>query len=294
MFKYTRNSIVGIIVLVFIAVVSAVYFVPKNKNTISVSSFEECASLGGPIMESYPRQCRYDGQTFSENIGNELDKANLIVVDSPRPNQAISSPLVIKGKARGNWFFETSFPVVLTNWDGLIIASGIATAEGDWMTTEFVPFTAELRFENPDYKNNGFLILKKDNPSGLPENDDALEIPVLFEKIDSPVGILPFKSGVSGKVLLGPICPVVQNQIDSKCDDKPYQTNISVRHVDASSVFVVGRSDESGVFNFSLPPGLYVISASDGEKFPSCVDTEVAISPDKYTDVVISCDTGIR
>ncbi len=288
-----RNSIIGILVLIFVAIIVTAYFI-EDKKIITVNSFEDCASLGGPIMESYPRQCRYDGQTFFENIGNELDKTNLIVVDSPRPNQTISSPLTIKGKARGNWFFEASFPVVLTNWDGLIIASGVAKAEGDWMTAEFVPFTAKLIFENPDYKNNGVLILKKDNPSGLPENDDALEIPVLFEKINNPAGILPFKSGVNGKVLLGPTCPVVQNPADPKCNDKPYQTNISVRHIDSSSVFVVGRSDENGVFNFSLPPGAYVISAFSGEKFPNCVDIETTISPDKYTDVIISCDTGIR
>jgi hypothetical protein len=33
-----------------------------------ISSFEECAAAGNPIMESYPRQCRADGQTFVEKI----------------------------------------------------------------------------------------------------------------------------------------------------------------------------------------------------------------------------------
>jgi len=87
----------------------------------------------------------------------------------------------VKGEARGNWYFEASFPVVLTDWDGLIIASGVATAEGNWMTTDFVPFTATLDFTKPNYGSNGSLILKKDNPSGLPENDDSLEIMVKFK-----------------------------------------------------------------------------------------------------------------
>ena len=83
------------------------------------------------------------------------------------------------------WFFEASFPVVLTNWDGLIIAEGIATAQGEWMTTEFVPFEATLKFivDKNAYSNRGFLILRKDNPSGLPEHDDALEIPIMFADI---------------------------------------------------------------------------------------------------------------
>jgi len=110
---------------------------------------------------------------------------DLIKLESPTPNGEISSPLMIKGEARGVWFFEGSFPIVLTNWDGLIIAEGIAIANppagGDWMTEDYVPFEAVLEFERPDYKNNGSLILQKDNPSDLPENDDAFEIPIFFE-----------------------------------------------------------------------------------------------------------------
>jgi hypothetical protein len=106
---------------------------------------------------------------------------DLIVLQSPQPEERISSPVVITGQARGPWFFEGSFPVVLTNWDGLIIAEGVATAEGEWMTEEFVPFRAELTFTKPDYGERGSLILQKANPSGLPENADALEITIFFQ-----------------------------------------------------------------------------------------------------------------
>lgn len=148
-----------------------------------INSFEDCVSVGGPVMESYPRQCQYGDKTYTENIGNELEKINLINLETPRPNEKISSPLIIKGQARGSWFFEASFPVYLTDWDGKIIAQGIASAKSDWMTTEFVPFEATLTFtaDKNVYSNRGSLILKKDNPSGLPQNDDALEIPVMIE-----------------------------------------------------------------------------------------------------------------
>jgi len=147
-----------------------------------VTNFEQCVTAGNAIMESYPRQCRAGEQTYTENIGIELEKTNLIRIDSPRPNTIIQSPLVVTGQARGNWFFEASFPVMLTDWDGLIIAEGHATAKSDWMTTDFVPFEATLNFtvDKNVYSNRGSLILKKDNPSGLPKNDDAIEIPVTF------------------------------------------------------------------------------------------------------------------
>lgn len=145
-----------------------------------ITSFDECAAAGYPILESYPERCiTPQGQSFTQDIGNELVKADLIRVNSPRPNQAVASPLIITGQARGTWFFEASFPIKLLAHDGQIIASGIAQAQTNWMTENFVPFTAELNFYNPA-TTRGNLILMKDNPSGLPQNDDALRIPVIF------------------------------------------------------------------------------------------------------------------
>jgi len=109
---------------------------------------------------------------------------NVIRLVSPQPGEVITAPLTLRGEARGNWFFEASFPVTLTNWNGLIIAEGIATARGEWMTTDFVPFEAILEYERPndigDFSRRGSLILQKDNPSGLPEHDDALEFTIFF------------------------------------------------------------------------------------------------------------------
>lgn len=102
---------------------------------------------------------------------------DLICVEEPG---SVSSPLVINGVARGPWFFEASFPVILTNWDGLIIAEGYAQAQGDWMTEDFVSFSAELEFDVPEYGETGTLILQKANASGLPEHDDAFELSITF------------------------------------------------------------------------------------------------------------------
>jgi peptidylprolyl isomerase len=180
------SIIIPIVIFVFIAAAVIWYFVRPAEAPVevkSINSFEECVAAGNPVMESYPRQCRTeDGRLFVEDIGNELEKADLITIDNPRPNQEIESPLAVRGEARGYWFFEASFPVILTDWDGMIIAQGIAQAQDDWMTEDFVPFEATLEFEVPDYNNKGTLILKKDNPSGLPENDDALEIPIIFKQ----------------------------------------------------------------------------------------------------------------
>lgn len=118
-------------------------------------------------------------QSFPESTENEQEKIDLIQVESPRPNAEISSPLIIKGKARGTWFFEGSFPVKLIDDKNVVIGSTTAKADGEWMTNNFVPFTATLTFSSSGAKK-GKLILRKDNPSALPENEDSLEIPLRF------------------------------------------------------------------------------------------------------------------
>ena len=145
-----------------------------------ITNFEECALATQIVMESYPRQCRFNNQTFMEDIGNELDKADLIRINNPRPNQKINTPITITGEARGNWFFEASFPVRLYDDNNNLLGSGIAQAQGDWMTTDFVPFSVSMQFSAPQTPK-GLLILQKDNPSGLPENDDQLKVPVFFQ-----------------------------------------------------------------------------------------------------------------
>lgn len=132
---------------------------------------------GDPITE--------DDTSTTTDMGDggavDADVSDMIVLNAPQSGEAITSPLTMTGEARGGWYFEATFPVVLTNWDGLIIAEGYAEAEGDWMTEEFVPFSATLTFEKPEYGDNGFLILQKANASGLPEHDAALEIEIMFE-----------------------------------------------------------------------------------------------------------------
>ena len=89
-------------------------------------------------------------------------------------------PLIISGKARGNWFFEASFPVKLVDENGNELANGTAAAQSDWMTEDFVEFLATFEFTAPP-TTAGTLILQKDNPSGLSEHNNQLIVPVEFE-----------------------------------------------------------------------------------------------------------------
>ncbi len=118
---------------------------------------------------------------------SEKDPSDMIRVSAPQRNETIANPLRINGEARGTYFFEASFPIKLLDGNGQEVATGIANADGEWMTEEFVPFSATLTFVRPATAN-GSLAFMRDNPSGLPENDMSFVVPVSFgEELTPPV-----------------------------------------------------------------------------------------------------------
>lgn len=171
------------IILIFILIASTIYFFfffQKQEKLAQVTNFEECVAAGNTVMESYPAQCRANGQTFTQDIGNEIEKMDLIQITQPRPNTAITSPLTVQGNARGSWFFEGTFEVYVLDENGTEIARSFAQAQDDWMTEDFVYYESNLMFEKPTTAK-GTLVLEKNNASGLPEHNDKLLVPVLFK-----------------------------------------------------------------------------------------------------------------
>lgn len=108
------------------------------------------------------------------------DVSALITVASPAPYATVTSPLLVKGEAQGSWYFEASFPVRLLASDGSILAEVPARALSDWMVDAMVPFEVSLVFSVPAAATSGTLILARDNPSGLPDKDAHIAIPVVF------------------------------------------------------------------------------------------------------------------
>ncbi len=133
-----------------------------GSDTTTTPVIEACTTLNG----------------FTTGVGQQDD---LILVAAPSDNQVLTSPVSIHGVARGNWFSEAVFPIKLVDADGNVLATGQGQATGDWMTTDFVPFTATLTYDTAPTTSCGTLILSNDNPSGDPAKDKSLEIPVNIE-----------------------------------------------------------------------------------------------------------------
>ncbi|MBA3732995.1 hypothetical protein H0W91_01315 [Patescibacteria group bacterium] len=191
-------------------------------------SFEKCVELGFPIMETSPRQCVAGEKVFIEQIAvipttttttttttstttSNTSNSN-IRVTTPTSSSTVKSPLVVKGEARGTWYFEASFPVKLLDANGKVLAQAPAQAKSDWMTNDFVPFEATLTFTAPT-TGIGTLVLSKDNPSGLPQNAGEIRIPVKFTGATT-TAIACIRSGCSGEICSD------QNQV-SNCIYKP-------------------------------------------------------------------------
>ncbi|TSC62065.1 MAG: hypothetical protein G01um101448_178 [Parcubacteria group bacterium Gr01-1014_48] len=131
-------------------------------------------ALGGVYM--YKNSAKND-----DSILDDGDKSDLIMVTTPVSGATVGSPLTVSGEARGTWYFEASFPIDVLDTDGNVLGQGFAEAQGEWMTEEFVPFTGTITFSAPTAGvTNGTVVFKKDNPSGLPENDDSVSVPVQF------------------------------------------------------------------------------------------------------------------
>ena len=148
----------------------AKYFAPENMPIKSYDPFEE------------------DRKKYEALLAQGIDLRPDVLLENLHMFDTIVSPLNITGRARGNWYFEASFPIKLLNADGKEIAMTTAQAQSDWMTTDYVPFKATLKF-TVDKEQGGTLVFMNDNPSGLPENDKKFELPISLKAEEMTVKV---------------------------------------------------------------------------------------------------------
>lgn len=119
-----------------------------------------------PVVSSLPQE--------------ENDPEEVVVLDKLSEGSIVSSPLTITGTVPPGWMFEGQFQVFLMDSErnGIAKTSAQEVEPGSWQSGEPVKFAATLKYATE--KEKGILRFEKDNPSGLPENDDSYEINVNF------------------------------------------------------------------------------------------------------------------
>ncbi|MHC1716731.1 MAG: GerMN domain-containing protein [Candidatus Dojkabacteria bacterium] len=120
----------------------------------------------------------------------ETEKGTSFQLESPLPNTEVSCEFEITGKMPNSWFFEGSFPVSI-EVNGKEVFRNVANTEEDWTSEGLKQFYAIVVCKE-GCVGNGEIILKKDNPSDLPENDDSFTIPVSF----SPACEVPLEKSI--------------------------------------------------------------------------------------------------
>jgi len=113
--------------------------------------------------------------TQPEALGNKDDLIFFLIASGSN----VSGKIDANGILKGGYFFEGNLPISIldANKNVLRITNGTATA--DWMTIEPVPFKTNLDFTNLP-PGPAYIQIHNDNPSGLPENDKFILIPVVI------------------------------------------------------------------------------------------------------------------
>lgn len=104
-------------------------------------------------------------------------------------------------------------------------------------------------------------------------------------------------SGIDGKVVAGPTCPVERVPPDPRCAPRPLSATLRIHPAGKRSPVETVHSGQNGRFSVRLGAGVYVVRplAAPGSPFPRPpAPIEVRVSSGGFTHVTITYDTGIR
>ena len=160
-----RNTLTVFLIVVSLlfAATTAIFAYQAARLSIRLTQLE--GTFSQPTQAAFP-------------TSTEITKADQPQITLPVAGSIIRSPLKIEGKVPPGWMFEGVFPIKLIDSNGNTIAQGLGkeVIPGSWQKDSNVDFTATLTFIN--FPAKGFLVLDKDNPSGLPQNNRSFSIPV--------------------------------------------------------------------------------------------------------------------
>ena len=105
------------------------------------------------------------------------------------------------------------------------------------------------------------------------------------------------RSGIAGKIVEGPTCPVQSVPPQPQCAPRPLQARVRISRVASHRPARVVRSDSTGHFTLRLTPGSYVVqglpTSRSGLPRPPAPE-RVRVYPGRLTRITLNYDTGIR
>ena len=167
----------GVLILVLIGVV---IFVPgKNDAPPDLPNATSTPNGQEPVSTSTPATSTEPGTSPTSTVYYNFTtaKGRIVRLDIPA-NALVTSPLRLTGNVPAGWAFEASFPASIVDSTGKMLAQ-VPASVPNWMSPTGAWFGVNLMFAKPATQT-GFIVLKRDNPSDMPENSDEVSIPVRF------------------------------------------------------------------------------------------------------------------
>lgn len=110
--------------------------------------------------------------------------------------------------------------------------------------------------------------------------------PQIAATADSPRS----ETGISGQVTIRPVRPHATLGTPNAA---PYEATVQVLSSSGQPVATF-QSDAAGNFRVALPPGQYVLRPQSPGLYPRASEQTVIVSPDGFTHVLITYDSGMR
>jgi hypothetical protein len=104
-------------------------------------------------------------------------------------------------------------------------------------------------------------------------------------------------SGIRGRVVASPTCPVERVPPDPQCDPRGLAAAVRIYRLSDHHTVARLRTRDDGRFRVRLRPGRYGVSArpAAGGSLPRCPrGVKASVRRGHYQNVTIDCDTGIR
>ncbi len=160
-----NKSTILIVVVILLAI--GAYFAFGNKNSDVIDN-DDTSQPGSD-----------DNNNGSDDT---IDMSSKIRVSIPAGNSVNAlTGFEVGGQAVGNWFFEASAPVSVYSKDGKLLVATYMTAQGEWMTTDFVPFKGQIPPFLTNGATEGYIQFENDNPSDNEGSHYVYKKYVLFD-----------------------------------------------------------------------------------------------------------------
>jgi hypothetical protein len=101
-------------------------------------------------------------------------------------------------------------------------------------------------------------------------------------------------SGIEGLTIVDSGCPPAHGA--TPCPDRPLPARLTVTRAQSGHTVAEARSDAAGRFRIALPPGRYVVHATNlrGDVVPAAAPQTCRVRKHAFTTLTVHFDSGVR